>query len=183
MGHARLTYRGGLWAAVLACGGVDAAVLSHRSAAALWDLIPPPAGPIDVTSRRRSASAPGLRVHRSRTLTPDEIATLDGLPLTTPARTLLDLQEVLSPHRLTRVVHRTEQLRLLDARALTAPPGRRSRGLRDAANDLASTGPQITRSKLEERFLRLVHDAGLPQPQVNVRVHGHEVDFLWPTST
>lgn len=180
VGHGRLGSRGELWAALLACGGIDAAVLSHRTAAGLWDLMPPPAGAIDVTSLRRSASVPGLRVHRSRTLTPAEITTLDGLPITTPSRTLIDLQDQLTPHRLRRVVHRAEHLRLLDAGTLTPSPGRRSRALRAAAQSLATHDPKITRTEIEERFLALVDHAGLPEPQVNTLLHGYEVDFLWP---
>src|SRR5690348_761230 len=64
VGHPRLTYRGRLWAAVLATGGV----LSHRASAAVDDLIPPPAGPIDVTVSTECRSRKGIRVHRSKTL-------------------------------------------------------------------------------------------------------------------
>jgi predicted transcriptional regulator of viral defense system len=99
------TFRAPLWAAVLACGGPEAAVISHRSAAALWELVPTPSGAVDVTTLRESYSANGLRVHRTRTLRPDDMTTLDGLPVTTPTRTLTDLAEVLSPHRLERACH------------------------------------------------------------------------------
>jgi len=180
VGHRRLTFHGRLWGAVLACGGTEAAVLSHRSAAAVWDLIPTPTGSVDVTTLKASASTRSIRVHESRTLTPDEITLRQSLPLTTPSRTLIDLQDVLTPHRLTRVVHRAEHLRLLDAKTLTPSPGRRSRGLRAATAELATQDPQITRNDFEERFLALVHDAGLPQPKVNTLLHGYEIDFLWP---
>ena len=179
VGHTRLGSRGRLWAAVLACGGVEAAVLSHRSAAALLDLMPEPSGPVDITTLRASRSTRLIRVHQSRVLTPAEITTLDGLAVTTPSRTLIDLQDQLTPHRLKRLVHRAEHLRLLDAGTLTPSPGRRSRGLQTAAQSLVAAGPQITRTELEERFLALVDHAGLPQPQVNTLLHGCEVDFLW----
>lgn len=182
MGRSKLSFRGRLWAAVLACGGIDAAVVSHRSAAAVLDLLPTPGGPVEVTTLARSASTPTIRVHRSRTL--DRVADIlrhEGLPVTSPTRTLLDLAEVLSPHRLERACHRAEHLRQLDAAALLIPlPGRRSIALTQAVEGLARRGPEISRSELEERFLALVAEHGLPQPQVNARVCGYEVDFSWP---
>jgi len=174
VGHPRLAWRGRLWAAILACGGPEAAVLSHRSAAALHDLLPVPGGAVDVTSLRRSASTPGIRVHRGDTLT--DVDHADGLPLTTVSRTLVDLADVLSPHRLERVVHRAEHLRVLDAEALRLP-GRRSLGR--ALATLRHDQPDITRSELEECFLSLVAKNDLPRPELNVRLHGSEVDALW----
>jgi len=179
VGHPRLLPRGRLWAAILACGD---AVLSHRSAAALWDLLPAPAR-VEVTTLRRSASTPAIRVHRSRTLTERDRTTHEGLPLTTVPRTLVDLADVLSAHRLERVLHRAEHLRLLDARAiegrLASLSGRRARALRAALDGLRHREPSITRSELEERFLSLVAQNDLPRPEVNVHLHGHEVDALW----
>jgi hypothetical protein len=169
---------------VLACGGADMAVLSHRTAAAAWDLTPTPAGPLDVTTMRRSVSRPKLRVHKGDTLDPldDVVRQPDGLPVTTVARTLLDLAQVLTPHQLERACHRAEVLRALDRveieRCLVN--GRRSRPLREALASLAHADPQITRSELEERFLAIVAGAGLPRPLVNAQVAGYEVDFLWP---
>lgn len=182
VGHLHLTLRGRLWAAVLACGGPGAAVLSHRSAAALWDLLPPPAR-IEVTTRRRSASTASLRVHRSTTLAGDDVTAVDGLPVTSVTRTLVDLADVLALHRLERACHRADVLRRLDAtelaQRLTALPGRRTRGLRLALAGLALHGPELTRSELEERFLVLVARERLPRPEVNVTVVGLEVDALW----
>jgi hypothetical protein len=182
VGHVRLSFRGRLWAAVLACGGPGAAVVSHRSDAAVWELLPSPEGPVDVTTLRRSASTPRIRVHRSRTLDAlHDVVHRDGLPVTSPMRTLLDLADALSPHRLERVCHRAEHLRMLDAAALLTPsPGRRSVALTNAIEGLAERGPDITRRELEERFLALTAEHGLPRPLVNVRVCGYEVDFLWP---
>jgi very-short-patch-repair endonuclease len=188
VGHLRLGVRGQLWAAVLACGGVDAAALSHRTAAAVWDLSPLPSGKLDVTSLRRSTSTRTLRVHRGDTLNPlnDVVRQPDGLPVTTVARTLADLAQVLTPHQLERACHRAEVLRKLDAPAveqlLARLPGRRSRSLRRALASLAAADPDITRSELEERFLALVADAELPRPRVNATVAGHEVDCLWRAS-
>ncbi len=174
VGHARLTWHGRLWAALLACGGPGAALISHRSAAALHELLPRPGGPVDVTSLRRSSSTPAIRVHRGDTIT--DAAEVDGLPCTTVSRTLVDLADVLTPHRLERVVHRAEELRVLDTRGL-AEPGRRS--LTRALATLAHDEPAITRSELEERFLSLVAESRLPRPELNVDLNGIEVDALW----
>jgi very-short-patch-repair endonuclease len=172
VGHARILPRGRLWAAVLATGGT----LSHRAAAAVWDLAPYPLGAIDVTSRRHRRSAPGLRVHRSACV---ETRFVDGLPVTTVGRTLLDLADVLDAHRLERLCHRAEVLRLLDLAAIPDLPGRRTRALRAALATLA-TGADVTRSEFEERFLAFVAARGLPRPRVNAIVLGYEVDFVWP---
>jgi very-short-patch-repair endonuclease len=186
VGHRRLAVRGQFWAAVLACGGIDAAALSHRTAAAVWDLSPLLAGRLDVTSLRRSTSTRTLRVHRGDTLDPlnDVVRQPDGLPVTTVARTLADLAQVLTPHQLERACHRAEVTRALDAAAvehqLNRLPGRPSKSLRQALAGLAAADPDITRSELEERFLALVADADLPRPRVNATVAGREVDFLWP---
>lgn len=181
VGHTALTREARLWVAVLACGGPSAAVVSHRSAAAVWDLVAAPGGPVDVTTLRQSKSTRAIRVHRSRTLRPADITDHDGLPLTTPTRTLIDLADVLSPQRLERVVHRAEILRLLDAAAVQRQldaPGRRSATIR-AALETLGVGTQVTRSVLEERMLRLVAHHRLPRPLVNFVVEGHEVDFFW----
>jgi Transcriptional regulator, AbiEi antitoxin len=120
VGHARLTIRGRYWAALLACGGPGRAALSHRTAAAVWDLLPSPAGRYDVTTRRTGKSTPAIRVHRHRLEAQDIARQEDGLALTTPTRTLIDLADQLTPHQLTRACHRAEILRLLDARR--SPP-------------------------------------------------------------
>jgi very-short-patch-repair endonuclease len=188
VGHRRLAVRGRLWAAVLACGGIDVAALSHRTAAAVWDLGPHPAGKLDVTSLHRSTSTSALRVHRGDTLDPlnDVVRQPDGLPVTTVARTLADLAQILTPHQLERACHRAEVTRALDAAAIEAMldrlSGRRSKSLRQALASLAAADPDVTRSELEERFLALVADAGLSRPRVNAIVAGHEVDFLWPAA-
>ena len=183
VGTPHLTARGRLWAALLACGGPGAAILSHRSAAAVWDLLPSPAK-FDVTTLANSRSPKTIRVHRSTTITPTDITEHDGLPVTTVARTLIDLASSLSPHRLKRVVHRAEHLRLLDTHSLdeqfARANGRRTHPRRQALQTLENHDPDITRSTLEERFLALVLEAQLPRPEVNVMVGGHEVDFFWP---
>ena len=174
-----------MWAAVLACGGVDAAALSHRTAAAAWDLSPMPSGKLDVTTLRRSASTAKLRVHEAHALDPldDVVRQPDGLPVTSMARTLVDLAGVLTAQQLERSCHRAEMLRRLDTgeveRLLSGARRRGAGALRAALATLVPAAPDITRSELEERFLVLVAGAGLPRPEVNAVVARHEVDFLW----
>jgi very-short-patch-repair endonuclease len=180
VGHSQLTPLGWRWAAVLACGGSGLAALSHRSAAAVWDLLPSPAR-FDVSTLANARSTATIRVHRG--LQRQDITTVDRLPLTTVARTLVDLTATLTPHQTERAVHRAEHLRLLDTRSLdeqlARAQGRRTRPLRAAIERLQVREPDITRTLLEERFLELVVDAQLPRPEVNALVGEHEVDFLW----
>ena len=171
VGHRRLGERGHLWAAVLAVPG---GVLSHRTAAAVWDLCPTPSGRLDVTTTGGARSTKKLRVHHTQRL---EATTKDGLPVTTVARTLRDLAAEGDP-RLARRLARAEHHRLLDTTALAEqcdrPGGRR---LERALSELR---PGVTRSELEERFLEELKRAGLPRPEVNARIAGYEVDFVWP---
>ena len=146
--HARMI------AAVLACG--PGAVLSHRSAAALWGLARWDR-PVEVTARNARRHA-GILVHRSRTLTRADVTRHYGIPVTSPARTLADLARVLDPPSLTRAVN--------DAR------------LRHLVRlDHTETGP--TRSVFEDAFLAFVDRHGLPRPEVNQLVAGYEVDMVW----
>jgi very-short-patch-repair endonuclease len=180
VGHSQLTPLGWRWAAVLACGGPDRAALSHRSAAAVWDLLPSPAQ-FDVSTLANARSTAKIRVHRG--LQPQDLTTIDGLPLTTVSRTLVDLTATLTPHQTERLVHRAEHLRLLDTRSLdeqlARARGRRTKPLRAAIERLQVREPDITRTVLEERFLALVLNAQLPRPEVNAMVGEEEVDFLW----
>lgn len=168
-------------AAVLACGA--GAVVSHRSAARLWKLLPYPAAstPGEVTLVERDAGVrSGIRPHRVRTLPRRDVRTVNGIPTTAPARTLLDLAAVVSPDELDRAFAEAQVRRLVNTRALTDQiernPGRRGlRGLRG----LVEAGPAPTRSRAERLFLRLIRDAELPSPQVNSKLGPDEVDFLW----
>jgi very-short-patch-repair endonuclease len=183
VGHPLLTPHGRQLAAVLACG--PDAVLSHRDAGALWELRPSTRNAVDVTAPGRTRrSRPGITVHRVRGLDPRDTTRRDGIPVTTVARTLLDLAEVLRPRELERAFEEAERLRLLDVNALEKlcrrSPGRH--GLRPLTALLAEhRGPApLTRSELESRFLDLCRDAGLPVPRVNVVIAGLEVDAVWP---
>lgn len=183
VGHRRLARRGRWMAAVLACG--PEAVLSHRSAAALWELRPPASGPIDVTvpGRTRRGRA-GIRVHNVRAMDPSDRATVDGIPVTSIHRTLLDYAEVAPEQQLRHALEEAERRELLDGRKLeellARSPGRRgSRALREALAQLQGPAPW-TQSELERRFLGLIREAGVAEPHCNVVIAGYVVDFFWP---
>ncbi len=172
-------------AAVLACGA--GALLSHRSAAALWDLRPAAAESTDVTiprgGGRRQA---GIVVHTTRSLAPADCSTCGGVPCTSPARTLLDLAAVVSPRSLARALEQSVILRLFDRNALgdvlARANGRRGAGTLRRLLDVVDDVPPPSRSELERRFLDLLRDAALPMAVVNGSVAGYEVDFHWPAA-
>lgn len=179
VGHSRVD-TGGRWiAAVLACG--SGALLSHRSAAALWDLAPLPAGDIDVTARRRRAR-PGIAMHGAR-VDPRDRTELDGIPVTAVARTLVDLAQVIDSRRLRRAFEQAERLQLLDLEAVSRlrERSRNRRGAKAVGRllDERFDVPE-TRSELERRFLDLCRGANIPPPAVNVQIEGLEVDMVWP---
>ena len=172
VGHTVLSSDGRYLAAVMACG--DGAVLSHRSAAALWGIRPSAAARFDVTVPRTSGvrSSARIVVHRSRR--PTETTKHDGIPLTTPGQTLADLALALPRRALEKAAERAEAMRL-DVRVPPHHPG--SKRLAEAtAHDLSTT----TDSPLEDAFLELCDAHGIPRPLVNTVVEGYEVDFCWP---
>jgi very-short-patch-repair endonuclease len=182
-GHRVLTIEGRWMAAVMAGG--ERAVLSHASAAAAWELRRAVAGAIDVTvpggaGRKRRA---GLRVHRSTTLEVTDTTTRLAIPITTPARTIIDLAATLDGRPLEQALDRAEQLRLVDfadlARRIADRPGRTGSPSLQAVLSLYTAGSTVTRSEMEERFLALCDDHGLRRPDVNTRIEGLEVDFAW----
>lgn len=170
VGHPAVSLEGRWLAAVLACG--EGAVLSHRSAAALWELLRPFEGPIEVSvpthgGRKRRK---GIRVHRCTTLAAAADAAVDDqsvatlvivrnrIPVTSVPRTLEDLRRCVPPKLHRRAVRQAEM-----AGYALGP---------DAA-------PERTRSDLERDFLTLCRAHALPAPEVNVRVGRWLVDFLW----
>ena len=181
VGHTRLSRRGRWMAAVLACG--PGAVLSHRAAAALWELRAAPSGALDVTTGARRHHR-GIRCHTVRALHRADWTTVDGIPVTTVSRTLLDLAEHLSPQRLRTTMEAAQRLDLIDVKRIDATcarnPGRHGlKSLRAALGELRDHAPW-TQSGLERRFLELIRGAGLPEPQTNVVVAGEVVDCYWP---
>jgi very-short-patch-repair endonuclease len=160
-------------------------VLSHVTAGVLWKLLPPhtAGSEVDVTvtgqqGRRRR----GIRTHQVVRLDPRDVRTCDRLPVTAPARTLIDIAAVLPAAELERAFGEGIALRLLSVRSVEAAvaraPGRPGRA---AINALLrfEAGPAWTRSRAEQRLLGLVRAAGLPEPEVNARIGRYTVDFLW----
>lgn len=183
VGHVRLRREGRWMAAVLAVPG---AVLSHRDAAALHGVRPPHDGAIDVTTTGRGRVARGVRVHRTRTLDPADTTTRAGIPVTSVARTLVDLASVVQPHQLLAALNEAERRRVFDLRAIerNAERLRTRRGgghaaLRAALERLAESGVQLTRQELEERFRALVAEGELPPASLNAAVERFEVDAVW----
>ncbi|MGH2871215.1 MAG: type IV toxin-antitoxin system AbiEi family antitoxin domain-containing protein [Solirubrobacteraceae bacterium] len=186
VGHDADVELGAETAALLACR--DGAALSHLSAAWLWGLVvaPPADGAVEITvTRGRGPALTRVRVHRASRIGPDEIRIHRGLPVTSPARTLLEIApltadrsfELAYDHALVhRLLTARDVMRTLE-RAGGHPGRRRLRRLLAAA---AGAGPTVTRSEAEERVLKLIDAAGLPRPLVNTRLHGYEVDFHWP---
>lgn len=186
VGHPVLTPDGRYMAAAMAGG--RGAVISHRSAAALWGLRASSRSRIDITGTTRGRASGGIDVHRSRTLTDADRARVRGIPCTSVARTLVDLAEVVDLRSLERALEQAEVMAILDGRALRAACERafgrhgasKLRALLEPADDTET----LTRSELEERFLALCDGAGVRRPRVNVWMTlgaGEEmqVDFLW----
>jgi very-short-patch-repair endonuclease len=183
VGHPVLR-REGHWMAAVLAGGAGA-VLSHAAAAALWELRPSAAATIDISvpTAGGRAKPPRLRIHRVPLLRPDELTTSRGIPVTTPARTILDLAAILQPRRLERVLDEAESRELTDVPTLEAVarahPGHRGARRLEATLALHTPGTTLTRSELEERFLELCDANGLERPRVNATVAGLEADFVF----
>ena len=184
VGHTKLTIRGRWMAAVLACG--PDAVLSHRDAAALWQVRRSSRGFIDVTAPGRTRNArSGLDVHRPRKpLEPDERTVHDGIPVTAVPRTLLDLASVVPLNSLRYAWEDAERQRLFDLTEIQTVRNRfkRRKGLKHIDLLIAERRPlpQITRSRLEQMFLEFCARYGLPTPSMNVWIGEFEVDAVFP---
>lgn len=180
-GHTAALPRAREMGAVLACG--DRAAVSHGSAAALWQLLPCPAkSAVDITvAGSRAPQRPGIRVRRTSSLSRRDVRRLGRIPVTSPARTLLDLAAEVGASDLERAVAEALARRLVGRRELLNQLAR-NRGRRGTAplRTLleANGGPARTRSEAERRFLALVRRADLPEPETNVKLGPYEVDFL-----
>jgi hypothetical protein len=182
VGHAGLTPRGRFRAAALAAG--EAGILSHFAAAAFWGFWSWQERLIDVTivgcgSRR----IPGVRVHSSRGVERD-VQVRDGIRVTTPARTLLDLAAVLPDRGLRRIVRRAEAQRAVSIRQILDVCDR-SPGHHGVARLRAviADGPAPTRTDLEDLLLDLLDRGGIARPEINAPLRfGTETivpDYLW----
>jgi len=184
VGHPVIAPRARWMAAVLTCGP-DAA-LSHASAAALWEIRQSAATRTDVTvpTAGGRAKRPRLRVHRTTDLRCDEVTTRHAIPVTTPARTILDLAAVVRRDDLERLLDQAEIEQVTDYPALRAMVGahasHKGAARLDHALDHHEAGAALTKSDLERLFLKICRDHGLPAPLVNQHVDQDEVDFLSP---
>jgi hypothetical protein len=189
VGHRRLSQDGYWMAAVLAAG--RGAALSHLSAAMLWRIWRRGAGHIDVTGPRRRRSQREhreLRVHHARRRHPHDVTAFHDIPVTTVARTLVDLTDVLDAHQLANAIHEAAFRRRLDLTALDAAKaranGRHNLAVLSAALTAHTRGSAGTRSALEDSFLALVLPGPLAEPLVNEAIQAGgrriEVDFHWP---
>ena len=182
-----LSRNGRVMAAVLSAG--DGAAASHHAAGAL-DELTRARKTIDVTIPTRSARMrDGVCIHRSTTLRPSDVTTVDGIPCTTVARTLLDLAEVLTDRALERAFDHAAAAETLDLAGLhdqiehnrTRPASRKLR----AAIERHIPGSTPTAGELEELMLALVRATNLPDPEVNVWLDLGDgeppikADFLW----
>jgi len=181
VGHTNLSPHGQCLAAVLTCG--PGALLSHVSAAWLWNLTKTSPLPASVSTPLYRKRRPPLRLHEARSLAADDRALRDKIPVTSLARTLLDLAATVRFEWLEKMVERAEDLGLLDLREvedlLARTVGHHGHGLLRKA--IALYRPtSFTRSSLERRFLELCLAAGLPQPRTNYVEEGFELDCYWP---
>jgi predicted transcriptional regulator of viral defense system len=185
VGHSAQT-QGGFWmAAVLGCG--PGAVLSHHSAAALWG-IGNGRELIHVTAPRRGQSRTAVDRHFAR-LPGDERTALDGIPVTTPPRTVLDLAATADVHTVEIALRNIEFHRLRDRLSVPALlqryPGHRGAGTIRIALARQSADPGgRTRSPLEDLFLPFLDRFDPPRPRLNFHIHlgekRYEADCFWP---
>ena len=180
VGHSRIGRQGRLMAAVLAFP--LGAVLSHRTAAEVWAILPPTSARAHVTSAHRSFHGkPDLILHRCRSLAPELTTEVDGLPVTTVPRVLLDLASARDLMPLRRAWEGAQRRGLLDVAAVAHlcdhSPGRRVRPLRALIAE-AQDAPD-TREEMEDRFADLIRSEPIPSPSHNVLVEGHVVDVAW----
>ena len=181
VGHTAPTVLQREMAAVLAAG--RDAVLSHQSAGYLWGLIDEPVGAAHVTLTSGSCRKPTIAGHHSRSLPPADRTVRWGIPVTTVARTMIDLADAGDDADLEQMLAEARVMKLVTEgqlrQALRRSRGRRGAGRIREVLDRAH-GPSLTRSEAERRFLALVRAARLPEPRVNTLVGGFEVDFYWP---
>lgn len=168
-------------AAVLACG--DEAMLSHRSAAALWGFGQERRGVIDVSVRRHcSVRRPGIHVRDRPGLRNRDVGTRLGIPTTEPVRTFLDIATELPRNRLERAINEADKREVIDPdrlrRALDDHPG--EPGIRRLREVLDEHTFRLSDDELELLFRPIAAAAGLPTPLTKQIVNEFEVDFFWP---
>jgi very-short-patch-repair endonuclease len=170
-------------AAVLICGGEGIAALSHSSAAALLKIGVEQAAGIEVSRRSPDElRRPGIRVHRRPRLRDGWYGFYEGIPVTSPVQTLIDLATRHGRPAMERSMNEADKLGLVKTvdlrKALDAHPG--EPGVARLRQIIDQATFRYTRTELERAFLPLVRAAGLPTPRTSVYVNGYEVDFHFP---
>jgi very-short-patch-repair endonuclease len=181
VGRPQITREGRWMAAVLACG--PEAILSHRSAAALWGFGEEHPGFIEISMRRHGKPrCPGIRTHDRPGLWNRDVGSHLGIPVTTPVRTFLDLATVTGPKTLERAINEADKLDVIDAdslrKALDDYPGQP--GICLLRHVLDKDTFRLSDDELERLFRPLAAAAGLPTPRTKHMVNKFEVDFFWP---
>lgn len=188
LGHWQIGPRGRMRAATLACG--DGTVVSHLSAGALLGLLDRAPVVVDVIAPGSAGrKIDGIRRHVVSQPTREQTGTVDGIPCTSPARTLVDLAGTVSRRTLRSAFERAAARKMLDVAAIEAAvPGRLGAAeLRALVEEWRRAAPiassQRLKSPLEAKVLPLVLQRGAPAPRTNAPVElakGRiEVDFLW----
>jgi predicted transcriptional regulator of viral defense system/very-short-patch-repair endonuclease len=179
VGHTSLTWDGHCMAAVLARPG---AVASHKTAAWIHGLLRFRPESFHLTAPTRQKAKREFVVHFAR-LRPEDRAGVEGIPVTSVARTMLDLAPSEPTGRLHQMMERAEDHKTFDLRRfdrlLARAGGHPGRVKLRNALDTFKPEVAVLRSGLEKRFLRLVLAAGLPRPATNVFVAGYELDAYW----
>jgi very-short-patch-repair endonuclease len=181
VGWPRLTPKRRWMAAVLACG--EGALMSHCSAAALWEIGSERGGLIDLSVMRRAElKRRGLRVRGRPSLTAERITTHDGIPVTTPVQTLIDLSTELPAIRVERAVNEADKRDLIDPETLRAELDRYvgEPGVKSLGRLLDKRTFRLSDSDLEVLFRPIAMEANLPSPLTKEEVNGFEVDFFFP---
>jgi very-short-patch-repair endonuclease len=157
--------------------------LSHRSAAALWEIGTERRSEIDISvTRRCELKRPGLRVRGRPTLPPEDIAIRGGIPVTTPVRTLIDVAIELEPLALERSINEADKRDLIDPETLRVELGGYAGepGVKPLRSLLDKRTFRLSDSDLEVLFRPIAMEAGLPLPLSKQIVNGFEVDFFFP---
>jgi very-short-patch-repair endonuclease len=179
VGHTDLTWNGHCMAAVLACAP---AVASHWTAAWLWGLLRSRRETLDLTAPTKRRSRPSIRVH-SATLADQDVGEVEGIPVTSLARTHLDIAAT-APDLLEEFLELSEKQNLFDLRRFESLLARTSHhpGHGPLQRAIAAYRPELAvlRSKLEKRFRDLLRASSLPLPSHNVNVGPYELDCYWP---
>lgn len=165
----------------MACGGGADSVVSHRSPACLYGLLSDTGGDIHITVvGRNQAPRPGIRRHRVARLAPQDATKLNGLRITTVARTICDLAATESARDTEYAFQEALYREVVTDRSLKAvlerEPCRRGAPVVGAL----LVDPRLTRSEKERLLLKLIRQAQLPAPRTNVPLHGYKADLYWP---